>query len=102
MVHPIERTTMSQERDISVPNDPARRRLWIIAELQLAGTSLAAIARDLGRTPQAGSNALKAPSLSFEQEIARRLGVPVQKLFPDRYKPDGTRICRERPAREAA
>lgn len=79
-----------------IPTDPQRRTQWILGELRLAGSSLAAIAKDLRCTRQAGAHALRMGSIRWETAIAATLGRPVQELFPDRYLGDGTRILRTR------
>lgn len=92
----IDPAMMQKRTDI--PADPARRRLWIIAELRLLGSSLTEVARDLRVTPQAVSNALRVPSGRIEKALAERLGMPVQHLFPERYRADGMRLHRCRGA----
>ncbi|WP_085557944.1 helix-turn-helix domain-containing protein [Azospirillum agricola] len=71
---------------------------------KLAGSSLAAIAQELGCTRQAGALALRMGSVRWEQAIAAKLRLPVQALFPDRYDAAGMRLRRTRPvpSREAA
>jgi len=101
----IDVTSMRHTPDTHpIPTDPTRRAQWIISELKLAGSSLAAIAKELKVTRQAGALALRMGSIRFEQAIAAKLGRPVQDLFPERYRPDGTRTLRTRDAedREAA
>lgn len=87
-----------------IPVEPTRRAQWIISELKLAGSSLAAIAAELGCSRQAGAMALRVSSRRWEEALAAKLDLPVQKLFPERYTPDGTRLARSRdaPTRVAA
>lgn len=100
----IDVTSMHGHYDTHpIPADPARRAQWIIAELKLSGSSLAAIATELGCSRQAGALALRMGSLRWEVAIAAKLRRPVQDLFPDRYDATGRRLVRTRsPSREAA
>jgi Ner family transcriptional regulator len=87
-----------------IPTEPRQRAQWIISELKLSGTSLAAIANELGCSRQAGALALRVASRRWEEALAAKLKVPVEQLWPDRYSPDGTRLLRSRdaPSRAAA
>lgn len=104
MVRTIVKTTMRQRDETHiVPADPTRRRFWILAELRVRGITVADLARQLGTSAQAGSNALRSPSQRWEQAFSEALGMPASVLFPDRYTADGTRIHATRsPDREAA
>jgi lambda repressor-like predicted transcriptional regulator len=104
---PIWMAMSAEQAVMNVPNDPAERRGWIVWQLRLRGSSLAAIARRLGVVPQSVHGALNAPSERIEVAIAEDLGLPVQKVFPERFAPDGRRLCQSRPwnrntGREAA
>ena len=76
----------------SVPRDPRARHIWIAAALRLAGSSFAAIARDLEVTPQAVQQATRMSNRRAQEAIAARIGMPVQDLFAKWYHADGTRI----------
>ncbi|WP_446719490.1 helix-turn-helix domain-containing protein [Inquilinus sp. OTU3971] len=82
---------------MDIPKEAAERRVWIIGRLRLRGTSLAAIARDLGVARQSVQGALLVPSERIEKAIADALALPVHDLFPDRYSGEGRRICQSRP-----
>lgn len=64
----------------------------IKAKLQMAGFTLAEVARrnDVGEASV--RLALRAPSLSGEKAIARALNKPLHELWPDRWTKDGKRI----------
>lgn len=101
----INVTSMTKsQHPYQVPSDHTRRAVWILGELKLVGSSLAAIALELGCSRQAGAQALRMGSYRWEQAIAAKLGRPVQSLFPDRYDGSGKRLrpCRVFPTREAA
>ena len=88
-----------------VPSDPSDRRDWVVAALRRKGSSMRQIAIGLGVCPQAVAQALFLPSARIENALADKLDVPVQVLFQERYRPDGTRLCKTRPCapeREAA
>lgn len=75
-------------------NDPAKRRAWVIYQLNLRGESLASLARRIGLTRTAPSYALRKPYPKMERAIADAVDVPVHVLFPDRYAPNGERLIR--------
>ena len=75
-------------------NDPAKRRAWVIYQLNLRGQSLASLARRLGLTRTTPSYALSKPYPKMERAIAEAVEVPVHVLFPDRYAPNGERLIR--------
>lgn len=76
----------------SVPRDPRARHIWIGAALRLAGSSFADIARDLDITPQAVQQATRMSNRRAQEAIAAKIGMSVRELFPEWYRPDGTRI----------
>ena len=63
-----------------------RQRENIKAELRLAGSSLAQIARELGVSRQFVSTVLSGQKRSerIEEHIARTVGIPVGELWTDR------------------
>ncbi len=79
-----------------IPASPRERRVWIITQLWLRGTSLAALARRAGVSQQAMSQALSRPAARLEGVIAEALGLDVIALFPERYSSRGERIPRTR------
>lgn len=81
----------------AILRDPIRRRVWVLGELRLSGTSLSAIARREGVKRQAVGAALLAPSERMERLLADELGMKVHALFPERYSRDGTRTVRSNP-----
>lgn len=84
-----------------VPKEPAVRRVWIVAMLRLRGTSLRRIANEQGVSHQAASNALLVPSQYIESAIADAIGVPVARLFPERFDALGNRIAQTRPQKRS-
>jgi len=77
---------------VTVPKNPAERRVWILGQLRLRGTSLRRLAAQEGVSPQAMSNALMCPSSHLEEVIAAALGLTVQQLFPERFDDHGNRL----------
>lgn len=68
------------------PNLPTQNRsIWLKHQLELAGTSYAQIAREEGVSRQAVRKAAYTPYPKMEKAIARRLGLTVQQIWPDRY-----------------
>ncbi len=86
----------------AIPEKPAERRVWIGYQLRMRRTSLRQIARQLGVSHQAVSNALNSPSSRIEAELARVLEVPVTVLFPERFDETGARIPNVRPDQTTA
>ena len=74
-----------------VPREPAERRAWIVYRLRYHFRSLSAFAAEVGITKSAVTGALDRPSSHVEELIATHLNIPVASLFPDRFRPDGTR-----------
>ncbi|HYH17613.1 MAG TPA: helix-turn-helix domain-containing protein [Azospirillum sp.] len=68
----------------------------MVASLKRKGSSLRQIAAELEVCAQAVSQALFLPSERIERALADRLEVAVHDLFPERYRPDGVRLCRTR------
>jgi lambda repressor-like predicted transcriptional regulator len=75
-----------------IPENPAVRRVWIIAQLRLKGTSLRRLALKEGVTPQAMSLALISASSHLQAVIADAVGLPVHKLFREFYDASGNRL----------
>lgn len=76
---------------IDIPSNPYERASWVRHELRVRGKSFTSLARKLGVSRQAITQALYAPSAPAERALARALGVPVTKLFPERFAADGRR-----------
>ncbi len=70
--------------------EPQNRRAWVIYQLSLKGTSLAALARELGVRPTTIYQAFDRPYPRMEQAIAEAVGITPQELFPERYREDGS------------
>ncbi|MGQ9370571.1 helix-turn-helix domain-containing protein [Azospirillum sp. A39] len=106
MSAPIRGTTISMTIDLMhmshlprPPSDPFERRDWISSRaFREHGVSQAEAARRIGISRQAVRQGLVLPSVRVEEFYASLLGYPVQELWPDRYRPDGTRIRRVRDA----
>lgn len=77
---------------LDIPTDPFERREWVIYQLRLRGTTLTGLGRARGVSRQAVSQALFAPSYEIERAIAKALGIPVRRLFPERFDEHGHRL----------
>lgn len=67
--------------------DDRQRREWIKYQLRLKDSSMAKIARRLGVSRQAVTNALVSPYPRMERAIAYELGTTPDQLWPERYVP---------------
>ena len=65
------------------------RREWIKFQLRIRGSSLSAIARELGTTRHAPRLALDKPYPKMERVIAEKLGLKPMELWPERYDENG-------------
>lgn len=81
---------------LDIPKEPAVRRAWVIYQLRVRGLSLSQLAKEVGVSQQAMSEALMRPSSHLEPVIAEALGVAVEQLFPERFGAAGNRLFRER------
>lgn len=78
---------MQTNGDITIPPQrPADLRLWIKYQLGLRGITLTDIATALGVHRNAVSKALRSSYPRVEREIARRLELLPEQLWPDRYQ----------------
>lgn len=84
--------------------DPAKRRAWIIYQLNLQGRSLA----DVGRVEGNGAArntvyaVFRAPYPRMEKLIADALGLRPSQLFPERYDSFGLPLRQRGTRRRAA
>ena len=82
--------------DVTLPKVGLRRQLsgWhpedVKAAIRKKGESLASLARKIGFSEAYLRNALIRPLYRGEQIIARFIGVPAHRIWPDRYDSDGT------------
>lgn len=81
---------------INLPQNPSARRAWLTYQLRLRGLSIAALAREVGVSREALSNAMNAPSSHLEEAIAAALATKPQLLFPERFDRRGRRLSRTR------
>lgn len=86
---------------LDVPRNPAERRAWVCYQLRLRGDSLSAIARRIGVSHQAVSNAMMTPSKDIEQAIAEAIGLTPEQLFPEWFDAAGKRLVRTRPTQRS-
>lgn len=77
---------------VNVPKNPTERRVWVVIQLRLRGTSLRRLAAQTGVSQQAMSHALTGSSSHLEVVIAEALGLTPQQLFPERFTEDGIRL----------
>ena len=85
-----------------VPLDGFARKEWIKFQLRVRGSSLSALARELGVTRHAPRLALVKPYPKMERAIADKLGLKPMELWPERYDEQGLpnrTIGRPRPSR---
>ena len=74
---------------------PATRNAWVIFQLKMKGESLAGLARRFGLSRSAFVYGLHKPYPRIEKLLAEEVGVPEEKLFPERYQ-NGVRIDRRK------
>lgn len=67
------------------PKNTTARSLWIKHELEKKGVSYAQIAREEGVSRQAVRKAVYTSYPKMERAIAKRLGLTVQQIWPDRH-----------------
>lgn len=72
-----------------VPLDGMDRIEWIKFQLRIRGSSLSALARDLGVSRHAPRLALVKPYPRMEKAIAEKLELRPQELWPERYNVNG-------------
>jgi Ner family transcriptional regulator len=84
----------NRKHTLDIPTDPEARRAWVVYQLHLKHTSLAAIARSHGLSAHACGKALRVPSARMEQALAEALDLKPEVLFPERYREDGVRKIR--------
>lgn len=83
-------------------------RADILASIKKSGTTITQVAIDAGLSPGACSKALKVSFPAAERAIAKRIGLPMHRIWPDRYHADGSRkferkpYARREPASKAA
>ncbi len=68
-----------------IPVNPLLRREWIKFQLRLRGTTLSAMARELGVSRQALGQALIQSYPKMERIIAARLQLEPWDIWPERY-----------------
>lgn len=68
-----------------IPTDPRERAIWVQAQLKMRHTNFAAIGRTLGCTRRVVAMAMVLPSYRQEKAIADALGIPIERLFAERY-----------------
>lgn len=81
-------TNSSSSKD--VPKNPAIRRAWVVFQLRIRGLSLGMLAHQEGVSRQAMSHALIGPSSHLQPVIAEAIALPVQDVWPEWWRPDGT------------
>lgn len=94
--HPTPNTSTAA---VEFPASEPARRIMVLAALRLQGWTLGGIARDLGCSRSAPRMALRRPSAPMEREIARRIGVAPEAIWPERYAARAARAARRGGAR---
>lgn len=77
-----------------MPKKPAPKKDWhraqIVAAVRMKGTTLAQLSRDHGYYHTTLTNALGIAAPKYERLIAEFLGTTPQKIWPSRYRADGS------------
>lgn len=74
---------------MGVPTDPRVRTKWLKAQLKSHGTpSLSALARELGIHRNCIYRSFERRYVRIDREIARRIGLPMATIWPERYGPN--------------
>ena len=68
----------------------------IVAAVKKTGTSLSALARLNGLSDAAIRYSLRPPAKRAEEALIAHLGLPPQRIWPDRYSTTGVRLIRRR------
>jgi lambda repressor-like predicted transcriptional regulator len=68
-----------------IPTEPRERNVWLKYRMELAGFGFADLARDMGLHRGTPQEVLRRPYPRMETEIAKRLGVKPEKIWPERY-----------------
>ncbi len=71
--------------ELNVPSDPKERREWIKFQLRVRGSSLSAVAREMGVSRHATNLALSKSYPRMERAIADKLGTEPRIIWPERY-----------------
>ena len=79
---------------LDFPDTPAGRRAWLKAALSREGLTLGALARDLGVARTTVVSALQRGSLPIARELAERVGVEPEAIWPERYAARTERAAR--------
>ncbi|MBB4265406.1 helix-turn-helix domain-containing protein [Roseospira visakhapatnamensis] len=91
----------THHRSNEVPKEPAARRAWILYQLRLRGLSFRQLARTVGVSGRALTDACVNPNIHLEPVIAEAIGMTAQDLWPERWCSEtGRRLTQTRsPAR---
>ena len=79
-----------------IPTDPDQLWEWVKFQLRLRGSSLAQIGKELNIPRQSVHNAKRVRYPRVERAISRKLDIAPNKIWPDRWNPNGAPL-RERP-----
>lgn len=79
-----------------IPANPLLRREWIKFQLRLRGTTLSALARELGVSRQALGQTLIQSYPKMERAIATRLNMEPWDIWPERYARRQSKAARKR------
>ncbi|WP_085908493.1 helix-turn-helix domain-containing protein [Kiloniella majae] len=85
-------------KDHALNGQKGVHREIIKAEIRKKGISLSALSQSWGYSRNAVSVALQRPWPAIEMNVSQFLGIPLLKLWPERYYQDGTsrfRACRK-------
>ncbi|WP_194912783.1 helix-turn-helix domain-containing protein [Azospirillum sp. INR13] len=97
LIYGINRFMELYPSSSDIPKKARIRGPWIVFRLRVVGSSVAALAAELGVTKAAVSDAIvNGSSERLERAVAEKLHLPVQKLFAERYDAAGCRLRAKR------
>ncbi|MFV3126084.1 helix-turn-helix domain-containing protein [Niveispirillum sp. KHB5.9] len=86
------RTLKRAEPNPEIPHDPRERSIWVQGKLRLHNSSFSDIARMLGVSSKAVSQAMYQANHRIEVAVASAIGVAPDALFFERYDAGGMRL----------
>ena len=82
----MKKNSQNPETLEEIIGDPGMRREWIKFQLRIHGSSFAALAAELGVTPQAVKDVFNHPYPKMQRAIAAKIGVRPEMIWPERYQ----------------
>lgn len=81
----MDRNFSAHSLKVNFPDTPEGRRAWIKSALASRGWTLGRLSRELGFSRMAAQLALWRPYPRMEREIAARLELAPEIIWPERY-----------------